>query len=184
MSATGELQPFAILREIEARSRENAFGLPQQVEVRKPWSGIGFRVGEQRLVSGLGEIGEILIYPELTKVPGAQPWVKGVANIRGSLIPILDLKGFISGNNTELKRRSRVLLIERDELAAGLLVDEAMGMRHFFEEEQTVELPKGDDQEMDIFLKGGYQQGDLHWGIFDVGRLVEHPKFYEVAAHA
>ena len=116
MSTTTELQPFAILREIEARSRENAFGLPQQVEVRKPWSGIGFRIGEQRLVSGLGEIGEILRYPELTRVPGAQSWVRGVANIRGSLIPILDLKGFISGINTELKRRSRVLIIERDDL--------------------------------------------------------------------
>ena len=182
MSATTELQPFAVLREIEARSRENAFGLPQQVEVRKPWSGIGFRIGEQRLVSGLGEIGEILIYPELTRVPGAQPWVKGVANIRGSLVPILDLKGFISGTNTELKRRSRVLIIERDGLSAGLLVDEAMGMRHFFEEEQTTDLPQGDES-LHAFLNGGYQQGDLHWGIFDVSRLVEHPRFYEVAAH-
>jgi twitching motility protein PilI len=182
MSATRELQPFAVLREIEARSRENAFGLPQQVEVRKPWSGIGFRVGEQRLVSGLGEIGEILRYPDLTRVPGAQAWVRGVANIRGSLIPILDLKGFISGINTELKRRSRVLIIERDDLTAGLLVDEAMGMRHFFEEEETTDLPQVDEL-LETFLKGAYRQGDLHWGIFDVGRLVEHPKFYEVAAH-
>ena len=183
MSVTTELQPFAILREIEARSRESAFGLPQQVEVRKPWSGIGFRIGEQRLVSGLGEIGEILIYPELTRVPGAQPWVMGVSNIRGSLVPILDLKGFVSGTNIELKRRSRVLIIERNGYAAGLLVDEAMGLRHFFEEEQTTDLPQGDAM-LHTFLKGAYRQGDSHWGIFDVSRLVEHPRFNEVAAHA
>ena len=181
MSVASELQPFAVLREIESRSRENAFGLPQQTEVRKPWAGIGFRMGEQRLVAGLGEIGEILIYPELTKVPGAQPWVMGIANIRGSLIPILDLKGFICGKNTELNRRSRVLIIERDKHAAGLLVDEAMGMRYFFEEEQTPDLPAGDEL-LHAFLKGAYRQGDLHWGIFDVNQLVEHPKFYEVAA--
>lgn len=182
MSVATELQPFAVLREIESRSRENAFGLPQQVEVRKPWSGIGFRIGEQRLVAGLGEIGEILIYPELTKVPGAQPWVKGIANVRGSLIPILDLKGFICGKNTELTRRSRVLIIERNENAAGLLVDEAMGMRYFFEEEQTDDLPAGEDL-LHAFLKGAYRKNDIHWGIFDVGNLVEHPKFYEVAAN-
>lgn len=96
MAAVAETNPlFEILRDIEARSRQKALGLPSQVEVRLSWSGIGFRIGDVRLVAEFGEVSEILPYPPMTRVPSAQPWVMGLANIRGTLMPILDLGNFI-----------------------------------------------------------------------------------------
>ncbi|NIQ08579.1 MAG: chemotaxis protein CheW, partial [Gammaproteobacteria bacterium] len=69
--------------------------LPQKIEVRRTWSGIGFRLGEYLLVSPTSEIIEILKCPPLTRVPSALSWVKGIANIRGTLLPVIELKGFL-----------------------------------------------------------------------------------------
>lgn len=180
-ASTASVSPYALLREIEQRSRGKALGLPQQVEVRRTWSGIGFRVGDLRLVSSLGQISEILVYPMMTRVPQAKPWVKGIANVRGNLLPVMDLRNFIEGVTTDLSRSSRVLVIQSDNLTAGLLVDEAMGMRHFFDEERVDGL-SGLPETYSEFVSAGYKQGNTYWGIFSMPQLAANKRFLEVAA--
>jgi len=180
--AASASEPFALLLDIETRSRRNAMGIPQQVEVRRTWSGIGFRVGAQRLVSAMGEIKEILEFPPLTRVPGALPWVKGIANVRGNLLPIMDLKGFLGDGGMELDRRTRVLVIRHGGLAAGLIVDEVLGMRHFFDEERTD--VSGLDGAFAKHLDGAYRQGGTLWGIFSTLSLAKDPRFLHVATQA
>jgi twitching motility protein PilI len=175
--------PYTIIKDIEDRSRTRALGLPQQVEVRRTWSGIGFRVGELLMVSSLGEIGEILIFPPLTKLPNAKRWVRGVANNRGSLLPVIDLRGFIEGVQTEIDRRTRVLLVEHDNVSVGLLVDEAMGLRHFFEEERVGGLSSLPEAYREYVI-GGYKQGNTQWAVFKMEKLVAHRRFMDVASRA
>lgn len=175
------ISPYTLLKEIEQRSRGMALGLPQQVEVRRTWSGIGFRIGDLLMVSSLGEIGEILVYPTLTRVPQAKSWVKGIANVRGNLLPVMDLRGFIEGTTTELNRRSRVLMIQSENLSVGLLVDEAMGMRHFFDEERVGGLSSLPENYRE-FINAGYKQGNTQWGVFSMNRLATNKRFLEVAA--
>jgi len=172
---------FELLRDIEVRSRQKALGIPSQVEVRQSWSGIGFKIGEVRLVAAFGEVNEILPYPAMTRVPSAQPWVLGLSNVRGTLMPILDLGNFIEGRSTPIHRRSRILVINRDKVAAGLLVDEVFGLRHFFAEEQTDMFPQISQQLMGN-LTGAYQQNGIYWGIFSIPQLCQDPVFKEVAA--
>lgn len=180
MNAEQSLAPYELLQNIEARSQARAFGLPQQVEVRRTWSGIGFRFGEHFLVVPMGEIAEILEYPALTRLPNAQSWVKGIANIRGSLLPIMDLNGFIEGENTALSRSSRVLVTHQASLSTGLLIDEVLGMHHFFEEEKLNDTNEFAGK-LQPFLDGGYRQGQRNWGVFSMTKLTEHPQFMEVA---
>ena len=173
--------PYALIKEIEARSRSRALGLPQQVEVRRTWSGIGFRVGELLLVSSLGEVGEILVYPAQTRLPHAKRWVKGVTNMRGSLLPIIDLHDFIEGVPTEMDRRTRVLMVQHENISVGLMVDEAMGLRHFFDEERVGGLSTLPDEYRE-FVVGGYKQGNTQWGVFKMEKLLGHKHFMDVAA--
>ena len=181
MAVAENTTPYNLIKEIEARSRTQAIGLPQQTEVRRAWSGIGFRVGELLMVSSLGEIGEILVYPPLTKLPHAKQWVKGVANNRGSLLPILDLRGFVEGIATEIGKRSRVLLVEQENISVGLLVDEAMGLRHFFDEERVGGLSSLPEAYRE-FVIGGYKQANTQWAVFNMQKLIQHRKFMEVAS--
>jgi len=173
------LKAYALLQDIETRSRSNAVGLPQQVEIRKTWTGVGFRLGNINLLSALEEVDEILVSPDMTRVPNAISWVKGVANIRGMLLPIMDLKDFIEGDEIKDGRKTRVLLIKKGELVSGLMVDEVFGMRHFFEEERTENVPDISDN-LSKYVKGAFHQAGTHWGIFNLDTLVTDPGFLDV----
>ena len=173
---------YSLLQEIERRSRSQALGLPQQIEVRRTWSGVGFRLGDSYLLSKLEEVDEILISPEMTRVPSALSWVRGIANIRGMLLPIMDLRDFIDGESIRAGRKTRVILIKKGELVSGLMVDEVFGMRHFFEEEKTTNVPNEVSDNLKKYLQGAFRKGDQHWGIFDMDNLAEDPGFLEVAA--
>lgn len=181
MAAVQSQEPFALLREIQTRSQQKALGLPQKVEARRTWSGIGFRLGEQRLVSPTDEVLEILKYPPLTRVPSALSWVKGIANIRGSLVPVMDLKAFLGDEPVKLTRATRVLVIQQGGFTSGLLVDEVMGMRHFFEEEHSERMPEVSSN-LGSYLSGAFKQGNFLWGIFDMRDLAKSPRFLEVAS--
>jgi len=172
---------YAMLQDIENRSRTKALGLPQQVEVRRTWSGVGFRLGNVNLLTKLEEVDEILVSPEMTRVPSALSWVKGIANIRGMLMPIMDLHDFIDGVAIQAGRKTRVILIKKGELLSGLMVDEVFGMRHFFEEERTETVPEVSGN-LEKYLHGAFRKGNMHWGIFNMDNLAADPRFLEVAA--
>jgi len=174
---------YVLLQDIDLRSRTKALGLPQQIEVRRTWSGVGFRLGNVHLLSKLEEVDEILVSPEMTRVPSALSWVKGIANIRGMLLPIMDLRDFIDGQAIQAGRKTRVILIKKGELVSGLMVDEVFGMRHFFEEERTKNVPESSDN-LKKYLQGAFRKGNMHWGIFDMDNLAEDPGFLQVAARS
>ncbi len=174
---------FELLQNIDERSRAKALGLPQQVEVRRTWSGVGFRLGNVNLLSKLEEVDEILVSPEMTRVPSALSWVKGIANIRGMLMPIMDLRDFIDGEAIKAGRKTRIILIKKGELVSGLMVDEVFGMRHFFEEERTDKVPEGSDN-LKKYLQGAFRKGNTHWGIFNMDNLAADPNFLEVAGRS
>ncbi len=172
---------FDRLVALELRSRRHAAELPQQQEGHEQWSGICFRVGEYRLVAPLSQVLEILNYPRLTRVPGAKNWVKGVANVRGTLLPIMDLRGFLGEQLIRLHRRSRVMVVGHQALAAGLLVDEVIGLRHFdIETRMTPSEPPA--EAMAPFIQGCFRHDGVEWSVFSMHRLTGYPGFVQVAA--
>ena len=178
MSAANE--PIAILRDIETRARQNAAGLPQQVEIRQTWAAVAFRGGDARLGAPLDEVSEIITYPELARVPGTKSWVRGIANIRGNLLPIMDLRDFLTNEPCTLTARTRVLAVNHEEVYSGLVVDEVLGLRHFLEEEKTSALPATSDF-IRGFLTGAYVQSGEHWGVFSMHALAESQLFMQAA---
>ena len=181
MAAQLPSSPFQLLRELDQRSRQHAQSLPQQIEVKQTWDGVGFRLGEMQLVAEMSQVKEILTHISLCRLPGVKPWVRGVANVRGNILPILDLSGLVLGQPSKMTRRSRVLVLQHHGVRAGLVVDEVLGMRHFLEEEfsSSVErLPAPLQQH----ASGVYNQSGEIWGVLDIHGLMEKPEFMTVAA--
>lgn len=169
-----------VLRDLETRIRQHALALPSDIEIKEDWVGIGFRLGEHRLVSKLGEVVEILTYPGFSRVPGAKGWVRGVANIRGNLLPIMDLRSFLHGAATVPSRRSRVLVINHQNVYSGLVVDEVLGLKHFLPEDRLPVAPS-EDAALAPYLDFGFQVGDEAWSVFSMERLAETPHFLQAA---
>ena len=108
-----QLSPFEALADYERRSLAHVAGMPEQIEAPGLWRGIGFRIGQRYLVSGINEVNEILTPPALTIVPGTRGWLLGVANVRGNLVPVIDLKQYLEGERTQATDSSRVLLVRQ-----------------------------------------------------------------------
>jgi twitching motility protein PilI len=181
VSTQPQQNPFQLLLAIEQRSKDNAQALPQQEEQRDTWDGVAFRLGEVDLVAPLFEVKEILPCPRLTLVPGAKRWVKGIANIRGSLLAVIDLQDCINGQALTIGRSSRILVASHKGLAAGLLVDEIMGQKHFLNEERLTETPDVVEQAA-AFLQGAFQERGNLWAVFSLHDLLESQQFIEIAA--
>ena len=172
--------PVEVLRQLERRWRTHARELPRQIEVKDDWLGVGFRLGKHRLVAPLGEVLEILTYPGVSKVPGAKRWVKGIANVRGNLLPIMDLLDYLNGRVAIPSRLTRVLVIDCNGVLSGLVVDEVLGLRHFLSEEQT-DATSIDDEALAPYLSFGFRSGDQCWAVFSTRALVESSEFLQAA---
>jgi twitching motility protein PilI len=173
--------PFEILADYERRSLAHVAGLPEQLDAPGLWRGVGYRIGGRRLASGFGEVVEILPMPAVTPVPGAQPWMLGVANIRGNLLPIVDLKQFLEGERTVLHEGQRVLIVRQPGGDVAITIDELFGQRSFVEEQRIDAAPFAEGRYAH-FIDRAYRLADIDWGIFSLDRLARTPEFRQAAA--
>ncbi len=171
--------PFEILARYERLSLAHASDTQDKFEAPGLWRGIGFRVGSRMLVSGIDEINELLTVPVLTPVPGTQPWLLGVANVRGNLVPVVDMSRFLFGERTQHSDRSRLLVVRQDGGSVALLVDEVLGQRTV-DEEQRQHLQDEDDPRLVRFVDN--RVGEQQLAIFSMNRLVRAPDFRQAAA--
>ena len=169
-----------LLQDIERRSREKAANLPQQETISEYWEGVVFSVANRQVVAPLNEICEILNYPsDVTDVPGTQAWMVGIANIRGSLLPIIDLQAFLGGRVTIRGRHNRTLVIRHRDMFVGLLVDEHAGMCHFLDENRRADLLL--EGKIADYIDFSFEQDGESWPVFSMRALAASPEF-QVAA--
>ena len=174
------INPFDILLDFEKRCRQNAERLPAAGDVDDKWVGVGFRVGDDKLIADMLEVGEILDVPEYTKVPGVKSWVVGIANVRGSLLPIMDLKGYLLGADMQHRKRGRLIVINYKGFRTGLLVDEVYGMRHFFIDDQSNEAPKVHDN-ISPYIKNMFSKENENWPVFSFENMARDERFSKAA---
>ena len=173
--------PFDLLVELERLGRDYAADLPAQEDPGETWVGVGFRLGGQRFVTPMTEVAELLKYPELAPIPRTKGWVRGMANVRGTLLPIMDLNGFLGDHASSLTRLSRVLVVPIENAYTGLLVDEVFGMRHF-PRESLREPPARIDDRYTPFVSGRVEHDGEQWLVFSMQSLIDNPQFLRVTS--
>jgi len=84
-----------------------------------------FILGEMKYAVELPKIREILTYPDLiTTLPGTSEWVKGLINLRGEVVPILDIRvKFGTGEVVYDENTAVIAVITEDNRMVGLVVD-------------------------------------------------------------
>ncbi|MEN8204581.1 MAG: chemotaxis protein CheW [Pseudomonadota bacterium] len=180
MSEQNTVNPVAILKEIEDCFRGCEVGFPRNAEVSNEWSGIAFRLGHNNLIAPMDDVVEILDFPDLSVVPLTQPWVRGIANVRGNLLPVIDLNGYLGNELPQVTNKTRVLVIDFNGIYSGLVVDEVLGLKYFLEDELTGE-DSGVGDELRPYIQSGFRRGDQVWGVFNLLSMVESPLFLQAA---
>ncbi len=171
--------PFDLLLELEGRTLEGSSGLPTLDQAKDEWVGVGFRIGDSRLIASMSEVKEILDIPEYTVVPGVKSWIVGVANVRGSLLPILDMKSYLLGEEIKQRQKGRVIVIDYKGFNTGLIVEEVYGMRHFRKADVTADIPEVPEN-ISPYIDRAFKQDEEHWPVFDFNEMAQDERF----AHA
>jgi chemotaxis signal transduction protein len=123
-----------------------------------------FRLGVESYALPVTHLREVASLRELTVVPGAQPSLIGVWNLRGQILPVVDLGYLLSLEPSGLAKH--VLVVELDGQRIGLAVDEVSGVGEL----------KGDAQGRDSALVVATVTGDGEEpliGILDLRRVYD-----------
>ncbi len=100
---------------------------------------------------------EILRYPELTRLPTTPEFIKGVVNLRGNVIPVVDVRIRFGLPENEVTDLTRVIVVETGEKQVGLLVDNV---------HQVVRIPESSVDPPSELIEGVSDQF-----IMGIGRL-------------
>lgn len=175
-------RPFELLAELERRGRAVTASAAADAEKVGEWVGVALRMAGELYLVAREEAREVLGVPaQLTRVPGAKSWILGLANVRGQLLPIIDLRHFLGSGITPVTRNTRVLVVNHREIPAGLLVDEVLGFRRFAENEFSGDAPPTVAR-CERYLAGAFRRGHEQWPVLSLRTILESQSFAEAAA--
>jgi purine-binding chemotaxis protein CheW len=86
---------------------------------------VGFRIGNETYGVRIGSVREIVRVPDITAVPSAPDIIEGVINLRGKIIPVMDLRKRFGQVYTVADKKNRILVVEIDNKLVGLIVNAA-----------------------------------------------------------
>lgn len=94
---------------------------------------IAFKIDAEEFAVDIADVQEIDRYVEVTRIPNSSPHIQGVMNLRGKIIPVVDLRLMLGFQSRAADRQTRVIVIEIGGVVAGFLVDSVS---------EVVELPE------------------------------------------
>jgi len=86
---------------------------------------VGFRIGRETFGLPISLVREIVRVPEITSVPNAPDYIEGVINLRGRIIPIVDLRKRFGEKVSEPSKKNRIVVVELESRSIGLIVNSA-----------------------------------------------------------
>lgn len=84
---------------------------------------VTFKVGEEEFSVSILKVQEIIRMSEITKVPSSPPFVEGVINLRGKVIPVIDSRKRFGLPAVERTEEARIIVVDSDGKIVGLIVD-------------------------------------------------------------
>jgi purine-binding chemotaxis protein CheW len=118
---------------------------------------VGFRIGRETFGLPISMVREIVRVPQITSVPNAPDYIEGVINLRGRIIPIVDLRKRFGEKSFEPDKKNRIVVVELETRAIGLIVNSAS---------EVLRIPPSDIEEPHNVFK----EGELNY-ITGVGKL-------------
>ncbi len=175
-------RPVELLAELERRGRAVSAQVGHEATAGREWVGIALRMSGELFLAAREETREVLGVPaNLTRVPGAKPWIKGLANVRGTLLPVIDLRQFVGSGITASTRNTRIVVVNHREIPAGLMVDEVLGFRRFAESEFNGDAAPTVAR-CERYLAGTFRRGPEQWPVLSLRSILESSAFTDAAA--
>ena len=137
---------------------------------------VGFRIGEETFGVRIGSVREIVRVPEITSVPNAPDTIEGVINLRGKIIPVMDLRKRFGIEAVQPDKKNRILVVELDNKLLGLIVSSASEVLKIPPSEIAAPGTVFAEGESSYVTGVGKLKGRLII-LLDIARLLRQPEF-------
>ncbi len=113
---------------LEPRAAENRFS-----EVHGTMQLVSFKLAKELYGIEITKVREIILITEITRIPEAPPFLKGLINLRSTVIPVIDLRVRFGLPEAELSDESRIMVLQACGKTIGIMVDavsEVLRVKH------------------------------------------------------
>lgn len=133
---------------------------------------VTFSLGEEEYGLPINQVQEINRVGEITRVPNSPEHVRGVINLRGRILPVIELKRRLNLGETVVTRESRIVVVEHGKKTLGLMVDRVAQVLQV--PPDTIEpVPEEVVQAGPHFLKGVCKIGDRMIVLLELEKIVK-----------
>ncbi len=130
-----------------------------------------FKIGKETYGIGIGYVTEIIGIQNITEMPEAPEYIKGILNLRGRVIPVMDVRLRFSKAQRDYDDRTCIIVAECDGISTGLIVD-SMSEVINLGDECIVQSPHGSIGLREGFVKSIGKVGNEVILLLDCQKLV------------
>lgn len=132
---------------------------------------IGFHLDQEEYTIPILKVREIVSLPPVTRMPQSPPYIEGVTNIRGSVIPIVNIKRLANLEGSE-KKGDKVIIVSSGRVAYGILVDDITGVINI--DESLIEPPEKVLNKTSEMIGGVIKLDSRILVLLDTSRLIPY----------
>ncbi len=139
-----------------------------------------FTLGNEAFGIEILFVTEIIGLQQITEVPDLPEYVKGIINLRGKIIPVMDMRSRFKKEFREYDERTCIIVVDIGEISIGLIVDRVSEVVDI-PEENVSEPPKVNKSSQNKYVKGIGKIGDSVKLILDCEKLLSENEMEEIA---
>ncbi|OGR06072.1 MAG: chemotaxis protein CheW [Deltaproteobacteria bacterium RIFOXYD12_FULL_50_9] len=160
----------------------------KNTEIKRAGKYLTFHLGKEEYGVGILKVKEIIGIMEITQVPNMPHYAKGVVNLRGKVIPIIDLRDKFSMAEKEYDTRTCIIVVETKDhggaaAVIGIVVDEVSEVRHLTEKEIEPPPDFGVSNQNSNVLGMAKQQGKVII-LLDIDRVLTAEEMFALTETA
>ena len=125
---------------------------------------VTFKSGSEYFGIKIEYVNEIIVYQEITEIPETEEYIKGLINLRGKIIPVIDVRIRFKQEPFEYNDRTCIIVLNVKELVVGLIVEKIA---------EVVEITEGNILPNPKIGKADRSQNKYVYGIGKVGDEVK-----------
>jgi twitching motility protein PilI len=165
---------FDHLRGMAALIEQNAAPVPLAQQYVEYWYGAAFEVLGVRCVASMKEARKVVNLTATVPIPGVKQWVRGLANIGGRILSIVDFTAFLSKGEA-VSSGKQALVISGWGIHAGLMIEASYGGVKFPIESLRHDLSV--DEQLQPYVRGVFPSDEGDYAVFDIETLLSDPDF-------
>lgn len=152
----------------------------QNRKLADEWKGLAFICHNESFIIPLEYVIEIVSVPPLSLIPGAKSWFLGIGNLRGDMLPIVDLQDLLFSIKTPIEKYTPVLVIQHQGELSGILVNKVTAL-YSMPQKSSVPFSLLPDSAFFEYISEGIEHNQDFFPVFDISKLIDNPVFSNIA---